>query len=76
MPQQFLKKTGENILTTTPIFTVVEKEYENVNFKPVGLNSKDWVMVIAKDSNESNPVCVFVKQTRWGWEHSSVEFPC
>ena len=32
-------------------------------------------MIIAKD-NTVDPVCVFVKQTRWGCEHSTIEFPC
>ena len=72
---KLLNKTKEVDLIKTPVFTVVEKEYENLEFKPVGLNCKDWVMVIAKDSI-SDPVCVFVKQTRWGCEHSTIEFPC
>ena len=34
-----LKKTKENIKLKTPVFTVVEKEFDDVpNFKPVGLN--------------------------------------
>ena len=72
---KLLNKVKENELMKTPVFTVVEKEYESLEFKPVGLNCKDWVMIIAKDSS-SDPVCVFVKQTRWGCEHSTIEFPC
>jgi len=73
---RFLNKIDEKELVNTPVFTVVEKEFENVNFKPVGLNCKDWVMIIAKDSTEEDPVCIFIKQTRWGVEHSTIEFPC
>lgn len=72
----YLKKLKEKSIAKTAIFDVVEKEYKDLNFKPVGINAKDWVMIIAKDSDEKDPVCVFVKQTRWGWEHSSIEFPC
>lgn len=73
---KLLNKINETTLVETPVFTVVEKEFEGSNFKPVGLNCKDWVMVIARDSKQDNPVCVFVKQTRWGVEHSTIEFPC
>lgn len=72
---KLLNKIKETEIVKTPVFTVVEKEYENLEFKPVGLNCKDWVMIIAKD-NIVDPVCVFVKQTRWGCEHSTIEFPC
>lgn len=71
-----LKKDDEKLLVKTPVFDVVEKSYENMDFKPVGLNCKNWVMVIARDTSEKDPVCVFVKQTRWGCEHSTIEFPC
>ena len=73
---RLLNKIKENIIAKTSVFDLVEKEYENVDFKPVGLNCKDWVMVLALDSTENDPVCVFVKQTRWGCEHSTIEFPC
>lgn len=73
---KYYEKIKEDTLVETAIFDVVEKEYKDLNFKPVGINAKDWVMVIAKDSDEKDPVCIFVKQTRWGWEHSSIEFPC
>jgi 8-oxo-dGTP pyrophosphatase MutT (NUDIX family) len=73
-----LKKTKETTKMKTPVFTVVEKEFDNVpNFKPVGLNCNDWCMLIAADaSSRENPVCVFVEQTRWGAEAKTIEFPC
>lgn len=72
-----LKKVNETTKLNTPVFDVVEKEYEDLQFKPVGLNCKDWVMVIARDElTGKDPVCVFIKQTRWGCEHSTIEFPC
>lgn len=78
---KYLNKLNETVLLETPVFTVVKKEFEGLDsggldFKPVGLNCKDWVMIIARDSTEADPVCVFVKQTRWGVEHSTIEFPC
>jgi 8-oxo-dGTP pyrophosphatase MutT (NUDIX family) len=73
---RLLDKTKETKLVDTAVFTVVEKEFKDIDFKPVGLNCKDWVMVIAKDTKDKDPVCIFVKQTRWGVEHSTIEFPC
>lgn len=72
-----LNKTKEDIKLKTPVFTVVEKEFKNTDFKPVGLNCNDWCMLIAADaSSRDNPVCVFVEQTRWGAEAKTIEFPC
>lgn len=71
-----LDKVNETELVKTPVFTVVQKEYKGTDFKPVGLNCNDWVMVIARDVSSKDPVCVFVKQTRWGCEHTTIEFPC
>lgn len=72
-----LNKTKEDIKLKTPVFTVVEKEFKDTDFKPVGLNCNDWCMLIAADaSSRDNPVCVFVEQTRWGAEAKTIEFPC
>lgn len=72
-----LNKTKEDIKLKTPVFNVVEKEFNGTDFKPVGLNCNDWVMLIAADaSSRDNPVCVFVEQTRWGAEAKTIEFPC
>ena len=73
-----LKKIEEKELVKTPVFTVVEKSFENTNLKPVGLNCNDWVSIVAIDYEKilENPVCVFVKQTRWGSEDETIEFPC
>lgn len=72
-----LKKIEENELLKTPVFTVVKKKFENTDFQPVGLNCNDWVSIVAiDDSIENDPVCVVVKQTRWGKEAETIEFPC
>lgn len=72
-----LNKIKEDIKLETPVFTVVEKEFKDTDFKPVGLNCNDWCMLIAADaSSRDNPVCVFVEQTRWGAEAKTIEFPC
>lgn len=68
-----MNKTGETTLQKTPVFDLVEKTFEDVDFKPVGLNCKDWVMIIVKDYAEN---ALFVKQTRWGPESETLEFPC
>ena len=70
-------KTNEKEILKTPVFTVVEKEFDNTSFKPIGLNCQDWVTVIVIDTKElSKANALFVKQTRWGSEKSSIEFPC
>lgn len=72
-----MNKTEEKELLVTPVFSVVRKSFENTPFKAYGLNCKDWVMLIAHDTRISNgPVCCFVRQTRWGCEGETVEFPC
>jgi len=72
-----LIKIKEDSKLETPVFTVVEKEFKDSDFKPVGLNCNDWCMLIAADaSSRENPVCVFVEQTRWGAEAKTIEFPC
>lgn len=67
-----MNKLNEKLLVHTPVFDVVEKEIEGVGFKPVGLNCQDWVMVIVHDKCNA----IFVKQTRWGLEDQTTEFPC
>ena len=68
-----MKKTNETVLLKTPIFTVVKKEFEGTDFKPVGLNCPEWVMVIVLDKNRKTLV---VQQTRWGKEDKTIEWPC
>lgn len=70
-----LKKINEEVLLKTPVFDVVKKTFGNTDFKPVGLNCHDWVSIVAVD-DYTNPVCVFVEQTRWGKEKKTIEFPC
>lgn len=77
------KKTAEKELLKTPVFTVVEKTFHYIageivqgpelDFKPVGLNCPDWCTIIAKDSYGQT---IIVKQTRWGVEEETTEFPC
>ena len=40
-----MNKISEKELLKTPIFTVVEKEFEETSFKPVGLNCPEWVIL-------------------------------
>lgn len=68
-----MKKINERELLKTPVFTVVEKEFEGVGFKPVGLNCNDWVQICAIDKLGNT---VIVKQSRWGGESETTEFPC
>lgn len=68
-----MHKTNEKLLLKTPVFDVVEKSFEDTKFKPVGLNCKDWALVILYDNNGNY---LFVKQTRWGKELETIEFPC
>ena len=70
-----MNKYDEKTLLSTPVFDVVEKSFDNAKFKPVGLNCKDWVMIIAMDTSP-DPYVVTVKQTRWGLEDETLEFPC
>ena len=68
-----MQKISEELLVSTPVFNVVKKEFEGVGFKPVGLNCNDWVMAIVIDEFGNS---IFVKQTRWGLEDETIEFPC
>ncbi len=70
-----LEKTNEELLLKTPVFDVVKKSFKETDFQPVGLNCHDWVSIIAID-DFTNPVCIFVEQTRWGKEKKTIEFPC
>lgn len=69
-----LKKCNEEVKLKTPVFDIVEKSFENITFKLVGLNCNDWVMIIAYDDTTNETV--LVKQTRWGIESTTLEFPC
>lgn len=72
-----MNKTNEIELLKTPVFTVVKKEFEKTSFQPVGLNCKNWVMVIALTTDDLKEAKgIFVKQTRWGVEAKTTEFPC
>lgn len=72
-----MRKTNETELIRTPVFSVVKKEFEGTDFKPVGINCNHWVMVIAIDQESYEGArAVFVRQTRWGSESKTVEFPC
>lgn len=70
-----LTKINEEVLLKTPVFEVVKKSFKETDFQPVGLNCHDWVSIVAVD-DYTNPVCVFVEQTRWGKEKETIEFPC
>lgn len=67
-----MQKVREKILEETPVFDLVQKEFKDISFKPVGLNCHDWVMMIATDGTKH----ILVKQTRWGVENETIEFVC
>lgn len=67
-----MTKTKEKILLSTPVFDVVEKLFKETKFKPVGINCKDWALIILHDDSSY----LLVRQTRWGSESTTVEFPC
>lgn len=69
-----MTKVSEKEILKTPVFTVVEKEIEEAPFKPVGLNCAHWVMVVALDSRSDKTI--IVRQSRWGIEKKTIEFPC
>lgn len=72
-----MEKINETELLKTPVFTVVRKEFKETKFAPVGLNCKDWVMIVALDCDDLEKAnSVFVRQTRWGLEDQTIEFPC
>ena len=64
----------ETVLYKTPIFTLVRKPDPDgdIGFEPVGINSPDWVTVIA----EKDGKFLMVKQLRYGLMKEFEEFPC
>ena len=68
-----MTKKKEKELLKTPVFKVVEKEFSDTDFKPVGLNCEDWVMIIPVD--EKSDKTLIVEQTRWGVEGTTIEWP-
>lgn len=70
-----MNKYDEKVLLSTPVFDVVKKSFDETQFQPIGLNCKDWVMIIAMDRS-LDPYVITVIQTRWGVENETLEFPC
>lgn len=68
-------KLSESTLYKTPIFDLVSKEFTELNFNPVGINTPDWVTVIAHDKTDTTKIIV-VDQYRYGLEDNSTEFIC
>lgn len=73
-----MKKIKEEEIFKSPVFNLVRKTFEDIPFKPYGLNCADWVMVLITDkpSDGCSTKAVFVDQTRWGLEDKTTEFPC
>jgi 8-oxo-dGTP pyrophosphatase MutT (NUDIX family) len=63
---------AESIWYKTPIFELVKKSVYGLDFRPVGINSKDWVTIIV----EWNGKYKMVKQLRYGLMTEQTEFPC
>ena len=62
----------ESVQYTTPIFNLVKKTVFGLDFRPVGINSKDWVSIVV----EHNGKFLLVKQLRYGLMKEQIEFPC
>ena len=62
----------ESTQCTTPIFDLVKKTIHGLDFRPVGINSKDWVSIIV----EWNGKYRMVRQLRYGLVTEQIEFPC
>lgn len=63
---------AESVQYKTPIFELVKKTVYGLDFRPVGINSKDWVSIIV----EHNGKFLLVKQLRYGLMKDQIEFPC
>lgn len=63
---------AKKVILETPIFRVVEKSVEGSDFHPLGIECPDWVLVYVHDGSDM----LLVRQTRWGIERETVEFPC
>lgn len=68
----YIDHFGERMLKRTPIFDLVERPMCEAGFKPVRVNSPDWVTVVAKKGGK----VVTVSQKRFGLDVESVEHPC
>lgn len=68
---------NETIIAETPVFNLVKRKIENVDFEPVALTANDWVMAIVMSDNDYRTAYgLVVTQTRWGSLEQTVEFPC
>lgn len=65
-------EVAESVHYTTPIFDLVKKTVYGLDFRPVGINSKDWVSIVV----EYNGKFRLVKQLRYGLMTEQTEFPC
>ena len=63
---------AESVQYVTPIFELVKKTVYGLDFRPVGINSKDWVSIIV----EHNGKFLLVKQLRYGLMKDQIECPC
>ena len=62
----------ESVQYTTPIFELVKKTVYGLDFRPVGINSKNWVSIVV----EYDGKFLLVKQLRYGLMKDQIEFPC
>lgn len=62
----------ESVQYKTPIFDLVKKTVYSLDFRPIGINSKDWVSIVV----EHNGKFLLVKQLRYGLMKNQIEFPC
>lgn len=62
----------DRVLQHTPIFDLVEKDVVQPGFRPVGINSPDWVSIFAEKGGK----VLCVKQLRYGLMQECEELPC
>lgn len=68
----FTGRVIEERYFTFPIFDVVKKHINGLNFTPIGINSKDWVEIIVEKGGKY----LMVEQLRYGLMVDQIEFPC
>lgn len=67
-----MERIANEVLLKTPVFEAVRKSYASTSFKPYEIRCPDWVLMYVYDESGQ----VLVKQTRWGVESKTTEYPC
>lgn len=67
-----MERIANEVLLKTPVFEAVRKSYADTSFKPYEIHCPDWVLMYVYDESGQ----VLVRQTRWGVESKTTEYPC